>query len=110
MRLNPILAAAAIVALTAGSAAAQSATSDNQTNNPPAAPSADQAATPASATTGAITGPVTSSPTPVDQAYTLKAGDPSVISNSPIPDTPQNRAAYGPPMSNAGRHSAATGD
>jgi hypothetical protein len=26
-----------------------------------------------------------------------------VISNGPVPDTPQNRAKYGQPLSNAGR-------
>jgi hypothetical protein len=53
---------------------------------------------------------VESSPTPVASAYTLKAGDPNVISNPPIPDTPANRAQFGKPMSNAGRHTAAAGN
>jgi hypothetical protein len=115
MRLNLILAGAAIAALTAGAALAQSSTSGDTTNNgsmndQATAPSAGQAATPAAATVGDANAPVTSSPTAVDQAYTLKAGDPNVVSNGPVPDTPQNRKLYGPPMSNAGRHTAATGD
>jgi hypothetical protein len=32
------------------------------------------------------------------------------LSNSPIPDTPENRAKYGRPLSYAGRHSAPTGN
>jgi hypothetical protein len=46
---------------------------------------------------------VQSSPTPVADAYHLKAGDPSVVSNPPVPDTPQNRQAYGQPLSRAGK-------
>jgi hypothetical protein len=134
MRLNTLLAAAAIAAMTAGAAVAQTdaapggpdatapapmnsgdpnamAPTDPNAAPPPAAapmaPSADQSGTPASASMG---GPVTSSPTPVASAYTLKAGDPNVISNPPIPDTPANRAQYGRPMSNAGKHTAAAGN
>jgi hypothetical protein len=129
MRLNTLLAAAAVAALTAGVAVAQSPSmsggsdtsaapanpgaTDSMTpaapadNSTMAAPSAAQNGAPASATMG---GPVASSPTPADQAYTLKAGDANVISNPPIPDTKANRAQFGKPMSNAGRHTAASGD
>jgi len=126
MRLNTLLAAAAIAAMTAGAAVAQdmAAPSGSDTTSAPpanaapnapmdnsaapmAAPSADQNGTPAAAT---MSGPVESSPTPAANAYTLKAGDPNVISNPPIPDTPANRAQFGKPMSNAGRHTAASGD
>jgi hypothetical protein len=126
MRLNILLAAAAIAALTAGAAVAQTSAapggSDATTTAPmnsgdpnaPAptdpnamAPSATQNGTPAAASMG---GPVESSPTPAASAYTLKAGDPNVISNPPIPDTPANRAQFGKPMSNAGRHTAAAGN
>jgi len=51
-----------------------------------------------------------SSPTPPELASKLKAGDPTVVSNAPIPDTPENRARYGEPMSNGGRHTAPVGD
>jgi hypothetical protein len=33
-----------------------------------------------------------------------------VVSNGPVPDTKENRAKYGRPMSHAGRHTAPTGD
>ena len=51
-----------------------------------------------------------SSPTPVAEAYRLKAGDANVVSNSPIPDTVENRRAYGQPMSNGGRATAPAGN
>jgi hypothetical protein len=125
MRLNTLLAAAAIAAMTAGAAAAQSmaAPSGSDTTSAPsanaapmdtsaapamAAPSADQNGTPAAATMPGQT--VESSPTPAANAYTLKAGDPNVVSNAPIPDTRANRAQFGKPMSNAGRRTAAAGN
>ena len=127
MRLNTLLAAAAIAAMTAGAAVAQdmAAPSGSDTTAAPpanaapnapmdssaapaAAPSADQNAMPAAASMPGQT--VESSPTPAANAYTLKAGDPNVVSNPPVPDTPANRAAFGKPMSNAGRHTAASGD
>jgi len=109
MRLKsvlPIAAAAALVAVAV--AAAEAPASAGMNDQSQTAASAAQAAIPASATIGA--GGVTSSPTPADEAYKLKAGDPTVISNGPIPDTPANRRLYGGPMSNAGRHSAPSGD
>jgi hypothetical protein len=122
MRLNILLAAAAIAAMTAGAAAAQTSAAPGGSDTSPApmnsgvndpaatAPSADQNGTPASASMGNPNVTVESSPTPVASAYTLKAGDPNVISNPPIPDTPANRAQFGKPMSNAGRHTAAAGN
>ncbi len=40
----------------------------------------------------------------------LKAGDPGVVSNLPVPDTHDNRAKFGRPMSHAGRATAPNGD
>ena len=40
----------------------------------------------------------------------LKAGDPGVVSNPPVADTPENRARYGQPDSNAGKRSRAHGN
>ncbi len=122
MRLNTFLAAAAIAALTAGTAVAQTSDMSNGSgsmsapmnsgsmNNGAMAPSADQAGMPASAMTNDPNTAVASSPTPAADAYTLKAGDPNVVSNQPVPDTRANRAQFGKPLSNAGRHTAATGD
>ena len=105
MQLTPLLAIAAATALAAGAAAAQSSNQTNDQSN--AAPSTNQAGAPPTTT---YPGGVTSSPTPADQAYTLKAGDPNVITNGPVPDTPENRKLYGGPMSNGGRHTAPKGN
>jgi hypothetical protein len=115
MRLIPIFTAAAIVALSAGVASAQSTgagdmnqgaptTSDTgqTTTGQTGAPNAQAAGAPAAATVMD-----TSNLPPID---TAKAGDPNVITNGPIPDTKENRAKYGQPMSNAGRHTAPAGN
>ncbi|MBP7703867.1 MAG: hypothetical protein KA105_01125 [Caulobacter sp.] len=117
-----LLTAAAFSALLAGAAVAQDAgqpvddtmpsapptASDTppvtEESNTPMAPAAEQSATPAS---GVVR---QSSPTPVDQAYTLKAGDPSVVSNGPVPDTAENRAKYGAPISNGGKRTKPAGN
>jgi hypothetical protein len=106
MRLTQLLMIAAIAALAAGFADAQ--TSSGGTNDQSNTAAAGQAAAPSAATFGP--GGVTSSPTPVDQAYKLKAGDVTVISNAPIPDTVANRQQFGGPMSNGGRHTAPAGN
>ena len=51
-----------------------------------------------------------SSPTPVEQAYMLKAGDQNVVSNAPVPDTPSTRAQTGGPDSNGGRQTRPVGN
>ncbi len=51
-----------------------------------------------------------SSPTPADQAYKLTAGSPNTVSNAPIPDTAENRAKYGGPMSNGGKKTPPRGN
>jgi hypothetical protein len=107
MRFSALLPIAALAALVAGAAAGQPAAS-NATDGQPTAAAATEAGAPASATIGA--GGVTSSPTPADQAYTLKAGELNVVSNGPVPDTAANRRLYGGPMSNAGRHTAPLGN
>jgi hypothetical protein len=108
MRLSTLLPIAALAALVAGAAAGEPSAPGALSNQPTAAASAATAGTPAAATIGA--GGVTSSPTPADQAYLLKAGQPNVVSNGPVPDTAANRRLYGGPMSNAGRHTAPIGD
>jgi hypothetical protein len=39
-----------------------------------------------------------------------KAGDPGIVSNGPVPDTPQNRAQYGAPDSHAGQRTQPAGN
>ncbi len=43
-------------------------------------------------------------------ASKMKAGDPGVVSNAPVPDTPENRDKYGRPMSHAGKVSSPAGN
>ncbi|AZS23452.1 fasciclin domain-containing protein [Caulobacter sp. FWC26] len=90
------------------------------TNPTPATPamSTDMAADPAASPT-AMAAPAAgvnasgivpvSSKSPDEQA-TLKAGDANVVSNPPVADTPENRAKYGKPDSNAGKRTAPKGN
>lgn len=45
-----------------------------------------------------------------DEQAALKAGDANVVSNPPVADTPENRAKYGKPASNAGKRTAPKGN
>ncbi|MGH7015802.1 MAG: hypothetical protein ACRED8_01810 [Caulobacteraceae bacterium] len=44
------------------------------------------------------------------QVQALQNGDNQIVTNGPVPDTPQNRAKYGKPLSRAGRLSAPAGN
>jgi hypothetical protein len=93
---------------TAAAPADQTMPADPATANTPADPTA---ATTMPAPTGTATdtaGRVSSMP--AEQQSALKAGDPNVVSNPPIADTPENRKAYGAPLSNAGKRTAAKGN
>ncbi|MFT4253951.1 MAG: fasciclin domain-containing protein [Caulobacter sp.] len=88
----------------------------DQAMNPTTAPAP---ADPTAATTAPVADTGTAAPTSAtlpasslnpEQQATLKAGDPNVVSNPPVADTPENRKAYGSPMSNAGKRSAAKGN
>ena len=92
MRFALLSAITAAAAFAAGVATAQTAT-DN----------------PGASTASADSGQFVSSSTLGDTSK-LKAGDTGVTSNSPVPDTPANRAAYGKPLSHAGRATAPSGD
>ncbi|MFZ0267041.1 hypothetical protein [Caulobacter sp.] len=122
-----IATATAALALMSGAAMAQSTAPQAPMNpDPTAAAPADQTMPTdptATTTTTTTTTESTMAPTgaatdtagrvssmPAEQQATLKAGDPNVVSNPPIADTPENRKAYGTPLSNAGRHSAAKGN
>jgi hypothetical protein len=104
MRASILIAIAGAASLTvAGAAFAQdaNATAGDTAVNPPAAAPADATAPPA--------GGYASSDTLGDTSK-MKAGDPDVVSNGPIPDTRENRTKYGRPDSHAGRATKATGD
>lgn len=101
--LGRFLTAAAAAALTTGVAHAQMADPAAQTQPPPQAPAASDAAV---NTSGVV---LLSSKSPDEQAM-LKAGDPNVVSNAPVPDTVANRAKYGRPLSNGGRRTPPKGN
>ncbi|MGH7022762.1 MAG: hypothetical protein ACREEB_04125 [Caulobacteraceae bacterium] len=82
--------------------AAQAATTDQYA--PPAATSAT------SAGVNTSTGPIPADQLPPGQANALANGDNQLVTNGPVPDTPANRAKYGGPMSNAGRHTKPIGN
>ena len=126
MRATPLKTAAGLAALSfatliAGSALAQSQPSGAQAMPPPAEEEmatddmAADAAPPSNTTDIAAeaaqpAGIPVGSPTPSQQAYLLKAGDPNVISNPPVPDTPATRRAYGGPDSNGGKKTRPVGN
>ena len=102
---NPDAVVPALDANSPSGAAASDAQASSM-DSPPA-PSASSAASDVAASEPAI--PM-SSPTPVDQQSSLTANSPSVVSNGPVADTPENRAKYGAPMSNAGKRTAPRGN
>ena len=124
LKVSASLAALSFATVMAGSALAQSA--PTQTMPPeeavmPGDMGAEEMGTdvtaPSTNSTDAVAadaaqpaGMPTSSPTPVEQAYMLKAGDPTVTSNPPVPDTPATRRAFGGPDSNGGKQTRAVGN
>ncbi len=115
-----LLAASACAALLATAASAQTSNAAPA----PAAAAPDVAPAPAAAAPAAsdpaaqapVTGynaqpgavPVTAPGTP--DLVAAKAGDPNVVSNGPVADTPENRAKYGKPDSNAGNRTKPAGN
>ncbi|MBX3480920.1 MAG: hypothetical protein KF842_11015 [Caulobacter sp.] len=114
----PILltAAVSVAALSAGSAAFAHA--GPPVDQPPSAAPVDATTAPQTVPEGtmkddSMAQPVilpADSPTPVDQAYLLKAGDPTVTSNTPVPDTPAVRAEFGGPDSHGGQQTKPVGN
>lgn len=117
IRFRTAAATAALALLAAPAFAQPMAPSDSGAPNPqaqqgaPVNPSMGPG-TPSADTQGVNTGAIVyqSSPTPADQAFALKAGDPTVVSNAPVPDTRDNRAKYGRPLSMTGRKTAPAGN
>ena len=107
-RLKTVLTIAAISL--ASPALAQMAP-DAANPAPPAAP-ATQPEAPYAGDAGvnASAGPVSADQMPAGQASALAAGDNRLLTNGPVRDTPANRAKYGGPMSNAGRHTKPIGN
>jgi uncharacterized surface protein with fasciclin (FAS1) repeats len=79
--------------------------------NDPSALSVNPATTPSATTTATDTaGAVPMSSQPSDLQANMKAGDANVVTNGPVADTPENRAKYGKPDSNAGKRTAPKGN
>jgi hypothetical protein len=72
-----------------------------------AMPPADQAAPPAS--TGMSAQPAPTG-TAANTSSTVDANGNQVIASAPVPDTKANRAAYGQPLSRAGKRTAPAGN
>jgi hypothetical protein len=127
MRTKLMIATAAAAALLAGGAFAQASGSNYSQSagdtavNPPAA--AAPAPAPAPAAGADVTAPAPAPAPAPDATVAPAAGAPTerppaasvsggteVISNGPVPDTPENRAKYGKPMSNAGRMTKPAGN
>ena len=103
----------AMLACAAGGLAAAQPASD-QSSSP-----ATDATTQPAASTDAMSAPAAGVDTtgvrmsadqmPPDQAKALAAGDNRLVTNGPVPDTPDNRAKY-TPLSHAGKRSAPAGN
>jgi hypothetical protein len=111
MKITHLMTAAALATLMGGAAYAQDQAAPATPD--PSMPAPAPAATPPAqynynANSGATTAPASSST--LGDPATMKAGDASVVSNGPVPDTPANRARYGKPMSNAGKKSTPAGN
>jgi hypothetical protein len=100
--------------------AAPAASADSMASDP-SAMSSDPSATPPadpSASMGTPAAPMdpsansTMAPPSNSMSTTMAANGTNVqtVTNGPIPDTPENRAKYGKPMSNAGKRSTAAGN
>ena len=103
------LVAAALVALTAGAANAQPPADDTQRAPVPIV------AEPAVPTTAFVATTVPSDVTaPASSSVTYEAGNTTLtntmVTNGPVADTPENRAKYGQPMSQAGKRTSAKGN
>ena len=127
MKLSMIVTAVAASALMSGAALAQvtdpAAPSTTTTTEPSAtpAPTADptlpagQSTTTTTTTTApaapaADTGTATSTSVTTSDTATGASATVTTLTNGPVPDTAENRAKYGGPMSHAGKRTAAKGN
>jgi hypothetical protein len=112
MNLNHLLAAAAALTLSAGAAYAQDPAPSEQPAAAPAPEAAPPAVVPGSSTTDVATSPsgVTTATTSAVAAGSNASVTVSLTTNGPVPDTAENRAKYGQPLSHAGKRTAAKGN
>lgn len=118
MKFTNLATAAAAFALLGGAAYAQqpaqpapdpsattSATTDTAVNPP--ADTSTPASTSATTSAAPDTAPVASSATSFASGVSVTT---TTLTNGPVPDTAENRAKYGQPMSHAGKRTAAKGN
>jgi len=78
------------------------------------APPADQSTAPAASSDMNAAPPSSAPSAPIGAAAntstTVDANGSQVIASQPVPDTPANRAAFGQPLSHAGKHTAPKGN
>jgi hypothetical protein len=138
MKLNHLLTAAAACALFGGAAYAQSSTTNaaqpgertgdwNGAHAPTDGSTASERIQPSTGTTTTTVTTSTAAPMPSDtgasasvdtgvtapSAGTYATGasvTTTLVTNGPVPDTPENRAKYGQPMSHAGKMTAPRGN
>lgn len=117
MKLKIILTAAAASALMSGVAFAQATDqAPGAPVNPPTsaapAPSTAPPANPGATTAppAADTGSATSTSATTTDSATGASVTSTTTTNGPVPDTAENRAKYGGPMSHAGKRSAPKGN
>lgn len=107
MLIKALLTAAAVSSIAGATLAAPAPDADNDATAQSApAPSASDNSVPASAVTPSAN--VASSTTTVDANGATVTTE--LVTNGPVPDTPQNRARYGQPLSHAGKLTAPKGN
>jgi hypothetical protein len=125
-RLRYGLAAAAAACLLGGVAVADTPPAPTDNAAPPPAASPDQTAAPdqtappeqaapappasASDQGASMQNAPAASATGTESSAQVAEGGPQVIAGQPVPDTPDNRAKYGQPLSHAGKHTAPSGN
>ena len=101
MKLTTLMTAAAAVALLGGAAFAQTPAPAEQMPAKPTVSVTSTTETPAPAATTSATDVAAGATTTFTNL---------TVTNGPVPDTAENRAKYGAPMSNAGKRTAAKGN
>lgn len=108
MKLGNVSAFAVVTVLFAGAAVAQEQSSPSAPSPDQQAPRAPEAAAPSTSARSETS--AASAPSAMNNAVNASAVTTRVITNGPIPDTPENRAAFGKPLSQAGRNSKPAGN
>lgn len=103
MNIQHLLTIAAATALIGGAAVAQQTTTT--TTVTPVPPSAPASTDPAPAPVGTATSTSVTTTDATGASMTT-----SMVTNGPVPDTAENRAKYGQPMSHAGKRTPARGN